>query len=95
MAKKIRESGIVLGKIIKPATEGFVSNGKVIPAMPERPTVMVACGEIDGDNGIQDIVLARFVVEMEQYNRLKYGDTVEVAYEYNGENKVKPVEIFG
>ena len=95
MAKKIRESGIVLSKVVKPAMEGFVSNGQVVPAMPERPTVVVACGEMDGDNGIQDMVIAKFVVEKEQYERLVYGQSVEVAYEYNGDGKVKPIEICG
>lgn len=95
MAKKIKEHGIVLSKIVKPATEGFVSNGQVVPAMPERPTVIVACGEMDGDNGIQDMVIAKFVVAMEQYEKLVYGQSVEVAYEYNGDGKVKPIEICG
>ena len=95
MAKKIRENGIVLSKVIKPATEGFVSNGQVVPAMPERLTVIVACGAMDGDNGIQDMVLVKFVVEKEQYEKLVYAQSVEVAYEYNGDGKVKPIEIIG
>ena len=34
MAKKIRENGIVLSKVLKPAMDSFVSNGKVVEAMP-------------------------------------------------------------
>ena len=93
MAKKIRENGIVLSKVVKPAIEGFVKDGKAFPPMPERPTVIVACGEMDGENGIQDMVLAKFVVEKAQYDKFKYGQQVEVAYEYNGDGKVKPIEI--
>lgn len=93
MAKKIRENGLVMSKILKPAMDGFVSNGQVVEAKPERPTVLVACGEVDGDNGISDMVIAKFVVEKEQFDRLKFMQKVEVAYEYNGENKIKPIEI--
>ena len=95
MAKIIRESGIVLGKEIKAATDSFVSNGQVVEARPERPTVVVACGEVRGDDGIPDVLIARFTVEMDIYEELKYLDRVEVTYQYNGENKVKPIEIIG
>lgn len=54
MAKKIKEQGIILSKFVKSATESFVSNGQVVPAMPERPTLLVACGEFNGNDGIQD-----------------------------------------
>lgn len=93
MAKKIREDGVVLSKVIKPAMDSFVSNGQVVPAMPERPTVFVACGEVDGDNGITDMTITKFVVEMEQYERLKFMQKVEALYEYNGDGKTKPIEI--
>lgn len=96
MAKKIRENGIVLSKVIKPATEAFTgSDGREIPAYPERPTITVACGEVDGDNGIQDVLLARVVVEKDQYEEFKFMDVVDVGYEYNGDNKIKNAEIFG
>lgn len=96
MAKKIRENGIVLSKVIKPATEAFKgSDGREVPAYPERHVVTVACGEVDGENGIQDVLLARVTVEKEQYNELKFMDNVDIGYEYKGENKIKNAEIFG
>lgn len=94
MAKKIRESGVVLSKFIKPAMESFESNGRIIPAYPERPTVLIGCGEVDGENGIVDLVIVRYVVDMELYEKLSYMQTIEAAYEYNGEGKAKPVEIY-
>ena len=93
MSKKIREQGIVLSKVIKPATERFIINEKVIEAKPERPTILVACGEFDGDNGIQDLVLVPYVVTREEYDRYKFMDEVTAAYEYSGDNKAKPVEL--
>lgn len=93
MAKKIREHGIILSKVLKPAMDGFVSNGQVVAAQPERPTVLVACGEVNGDDGIEDMVIARFVVEKSLFESLKFMDEVEVAYTYNGDGKVKPLEI--
>lgn len=93
MAKKIRENGIVLSKFIRPATEQFVINDRVIPEKPERPTVVVACGEVNGNDGIEDMTIVTFVVEKELYDRLKYMDEVEAAYEYNGDGKTKPVEL--
>lgn len=93
MAKKIKESGIVLSKVVKPAIESFVSNGQVVPAMPERPTIVVACGEVDGENGITDMVTAKFVVDRATYDGFKFLEKVEVLYEYNGDGKIKPLEI--
>jgi hypothetical protein len=93
MAKKIRENGIVLSKVLKPAMDSFVSNGKVVEAMPERPTVFIGCGEVDGENGITDMIVAKAVLEKEQYESLVYLQKVEVLYEYNGENKIKVLEV--
>ena len=93
MAKKIRENGIVLSKFIKPATQQFIIDGRVIEAQPDRPTVVVACGEVNGDDGISEVQVARFVVEQSEYEKFKYLDTVQVAYEYNGDGKIKPLGI--
>lgn len=93
MAKKIRENGIVLSKFIKPAREQLVIDGRVIAAHPDQPTVVVACGEINGDDGIGEMQIARFIVEQSEYEKYKYLDAVQVAYEYNGDGKIKPLEI--
>ena len=93
MAKKIKEQGIILSKFVKSATESFFSNGQVVPAMPERPTLLVACGEFNGNDGIQDMSIVKFVVEKSEYDRVNFMDEVEAAYEYNGDGKIKPLEI--
>lgn len=93
MAKKIKENGIVLSKEIKPAMDAFMSNGQMVAARPERPTVVVACGEVNGDDGISEMQIARFVLEKSEYEKFKYMDAVQVAYEYNGDGKIKPLEI--
>lgn len=94
MAKKIRENGIVLSKFIKPASEQYIIDGRVFPAQPDRPTVVTACGELNGDDGISEVQIVRFVLEQSEYEKFKYLDTVQVAYEYNGDGKkVTPLEI--
>ena len=94
MAKKIRENGVVLSKEFKPATPQYIINGQVIEAKPDRYMVVVGCGEINGDDGITEMQIVRFVVEQSEYEKIKYLDTVQVAYEYNGDgNRLKPLEI--
>ena len=93
MAKKIKENGIVLSKFIKPASQQYIIDGRVIEAQPDRPTIVVACGEVNGDDGISDVQVARFVVEQSEYEKYKYLDLVQVAYEYNGDGRIKPLEI--
>ena len=37
--------------------------------------------------------IVKFVVEKSEYDRVNFMDEVEAAYEYNGDGKIKPLEI--
>lgn len=80
--KPVKEEGIIVSKFIKPATGEFpTQDGRIIPAQPERPTVIVvsAC-DFDEQKGFDGPSLLTFKVDLALYNKMKYSDRVKCKF---------------
>ena len=79
----IREEGIVLEKIFKKATNEFKGqDGRVVDAKPDRYVVKVASSQLcDQELGLTECSVLDYEIELSLYNKIKYMNAVNVAYE--------------
>lgn len=90
----INEQGIVLSKYMKKATDGFkAQDGRIIAAQPDRYFVKVASSyKIDEVNGLEEVTILDYKVDATNYNKFKYQQTVNVAYEFNT-YRLNPISV--
>ena len=94
--KLINETGIVLKKEFKKASDEFEYNGRTVPAQPDRWVVTVASsGNIDTTTGLDDLTILTYKVTEEEFKILKFLQKVKVSYEFSnsGNNKAVKLEI--
>lgn len=81
--RMIKEEGIVLERILKPATNEFKgSDGRVVPAQPERYILKCVSGEeFNKVDGYMQSTVLEYKVEKAIYDKVVFGSTVVVKYE--------------
>lgn len=92
--RKIVEEGIVLSKEFKAATQEFTnSEGKVIPAAPDRYIVKVASsGNITKENGLEDTTILEYKVDKAIFETLGYLSKVRVSYNFSS-YRMEPLSL--
>lgn len=81
--RMIREDGIVLERILKPATNEFKgSDGRIVPAQPERYILKCVSGEeFKKVDGYMQSTVLEYKVEKAIYDKVVFGSPVVVKYE--------------
>jgi len=79
----IKEDGIVLEKIKKDATQEFKSSdGRVVPAQPDRFILKVISGEkFTNEDGFAQSTVLDYKVEQNVFNKVKAYSPVVASYE--------------
>lgn len=81
--RMIKEDGVVLEKIFKEATEEFrSSDGRVVPAQPDRYILKVVSGEeFSKEKGFAQSTVLEYKAEKEVYDKVVAYSPVIVKYE--------------
>lgn len=81
--RMIKEEGIVLERILKPATNEFKgSDGRVVPAQPERYILKCVSGEeFNKDDGYMQSTVLEYKVEKTIFDKVVFASPVVVKYE--------------
>lgn len=81
--RMIKEEGIVLERILKPATNEFKgSDGRVVPAQPERHILKCVSGEeFNKNDGYMQSTVLEYKVEKTIFDKVVFATPVVVKYE--------------
>lgn len=81
--RMINENGIVLEKILKKANEAFTnSDGKPVPAQPERYILKCVSGEkFSKVDGYENSTVLEYKVDKATFDKANFGSNVSVKYE--------------
>lgn len=92
--RMIKEEGIVLEKIFKEATDEFKSSdGRVVPAQPDRYILKVVSGEeFSQDKGFLQSTVLEYKAEKHTFDKVKAYSPVIVKYEVSNYG-AKPMSV--
>lgn len=92
--RMIKEEGIVLEKIFKEATDEFKgSDGRVVPAQPDRFILKVVSGEeFSQEKGFLQSTVLEYKGDKHTFDKVKAYSPVIVKYEISN-NGAKPVSV--
>lgn len=87
------ERGLILSKVIIPARDAMIVNGRPLEAKEETYlATIVSSPEFDPDNGYVNGVTMNYEIDKAIYDKIKYGDVVSCKYEFS-QYGTKPISF--